>query len=115
MSNWQHSGTPKALLVESCETLKFTVVRKSTGFLRKLNNNKSMNNNTSQQATGASQTTRFFCTQISSAAGVAGELKQQHKKEPNMANKNTDPGIGKLADPEVMNKERDKEKGKSPV
>ena len=31
-----------------------------------------------------------------------------------MANKNTDPGIGKLAVPEVMNKERDKEKGKSP-
>ena len=31
-----------------------------------------------------------------------------------MANKNTDPGIGKVAVPEVMNKERDKEKGKSP-
>ena len=31
-----------------------------------------------------------------------------------MAIKNTDPGIGKLAVPEVMNKERDKEKGKSP-
>ena len=31
-----------------------------------------------------------------------------------MANKNTDPGIGKLADFGVMNKERDKEKGKSP-
>ena len=31
-----------------------------------------------------------------------------------MANKNTNPGIGELAVPEVMNKERDKEKGKSP-
>ena len=38
------------------------------------------------QASGASETTRFFCTQISPAAGAAGELKQ-HKKEPNMANK----------------------------
>ena len=62
-----------------------------------------MNNNTSQQATGASESARFFCTQISSAAGAAGELKQQHKKEPNMANKNTNPGIGKVAVPEVMN------------
>ena len=35
----------------------------------------------------------FFFT-ISPAAGAAGELKQ-HKKEPNMANKNTNPGIGK--------------------
>ena len=33
------------------------------------------------QALGASETTRFFCTQISPAAGAAGELKQ-HKKEP---------------------------------
>ena len=33
------------------------------------------------QASGASETTRFFCTQISPAAGAAGELKQ-HKKEP---------------------------------
>ena len=32
-----------------------------------------------------------------------------------MANKNTNTGIGKVAVPEVMNKERDKEKGKSPV
>ena len=39
------------------------------------------------QASGASETTRFFfCTQISPAVGAAGELKQ-HKKEPNMANK----------------------------
>ena len=36
----------------------------------------------------------FFCTRISSAAGAAGELKQ-HKKEPNMANRNTNPDIGK--------------------
>ena len=54
------------------------------------------------QASGASETTRFFCTQISPAAGAAGELKQ-HKKEPNMANKkNTTPGIGESADSEVM-------------
>ena len=39
------------------------------------------------QASGASETTRFFCTQISSAAGAAGELKQ-HRKEPHMANRN---------------------------
>jgi len=39
----------------------------------------------------------FFCTRISSAAGAAGELKQ-HKKEPNMANRNTNPGSGKNAD-----------------
>ena len=39
------------------------------------------------QALGASETTRFFCTRISSAAGAAGELKQ-HRKEPHMANRN---------------------------
>ena len=43
------------------------------------------------QASGASETTRFFCTRISSAAGAAGELKQQHKKEANMSNKNANP------------------------
>ena len=55
------------------------------------------------QASGASETTRFFfCTQISLAVGAAGELKQ-HKKEPNMANKkNTTPGIGESADFGVM-------------
>ena len=58
-----------------------------------------MNNETPQPATGASETTRFFCTRISSAAGAADELKQ-HKKEPNMANKNTNPGGGKAAVPE---------------
>ena len=42
------------------------------------------------QASGASETTRFFCTQISPAASAAGELKQ-HKKEPNMANKKKTP------------------------
>ena len=46
------------------------------------------------QALGASETTRFFCTRISSAASVAGEFKK-HRKEPNMANKeNTTLGIG---------------------
>jgi len=36
------------------------------------------------QASGASETTRLFCTQISSAASATGELKQ-HRKEPDMA------------------------------
>ena len=49
-----------------------------------------MNNNAPQQASGASETTRFFCTRISSAAGAAG-AQQQHKKEPNMASRNTNP------------------------
>ena len=54
------------------------------------------------QALGASETTRFFCTRISSAAGAAGEFKK-HRKEPNMANKeNTTLGIGKSADFGVM-------------
>ena len=43
----------------------------------------------------------FFCTRISSAASVAGELKQ-HRKEPNMANRNTNPGIGESTDSGVM-------------
>ena len=54
------------------------------GIYRNKNNDKSMNNETPQPATGASETTRFFCTRISSAASAAGELKQ-HRKEPNMA------------------------------
>jgi hypothetical protein len=54
------------------------------------------------QASGASETTRVFCTQISPAASAAGEFKQ-HKKKPNMANKkNTTPGIGESADSGVM-------------
>ena len=54
------------------------------------------------QALGASETTRFFCTQISPAAGAAGELKQ-HRKEPDMANRNTNPGIGESVDSGVIN------------
>ena len=54
------------------------------------------------QASGASETTRFFCTQISPAAGAAGELKQ-HRKEPDMANRNTNPGIGESVDSGVIN------------
>ena len=54
------------------------------------------------QASGASETTRFFYTQISSATGVAGELKQ-HRKEPDMANRNTNPGIGESVDSGVIN------------
>ena len=61
-----------------------------------------MKEHPSNQASGASDSARFFCTWISSAAGAAGVLKQ-HKKEPNMANRNTDSGIGKTALPEVMN------------
>ena len=53
------------------------------------------------QASGASETTRFFCTRISPAAGAAGELKQ-HKKEPNMANRNANLGIAESADSGVM-------------
>ena len=54
------------------------------------------------QASGASETTRFFCTRSSPAAGAAGELKQ-HRKEPNMANKNTNPVGGKTAVPADIN------------
>ena len=41
------------------------------------------------QASGASETTRFFCTRISSAAGAAGELCTTRKKEPDMGKRNT--------------------------
>ena len=54
------------------------------------------------QASGASETTRFFCTRISPAAGAADELKQ-HRKEPDMANRNTNPGIGESVDSGVIN------------
>ena len=37
------------------------------------------------QASVASETTRFFCTRISSAASVAGELCTGKRKEPDMA------------------------------
>jgi hypothetical protein len=60
-----------------------------------------MNNKTAEHNSGASDSARLFCTQISSAASVAGEFKK-HRKEPNMANKNTNPGIGKSADFGVM-------------
>ena len=52
-----------------------------------------MKEKSKNQASGASETARFFCTRISPAAGAAGELKQ-HRKEPDMANRNTNPGIG---------------------
>ena len=61
-----------------------------------------MNEQPKNQASGASETTRFFCTRISSAAGAAGELKQ-HRKEPDMANRNTNPGIGESVDSGVIN------------
>jgi hypothetical protein len=61
-----------------------------------------MNEQPKNQASGASETTRFFCTRISPAAGAAGELKQ-HRKEPDMANRNTNPGIGESVDSEVIN------------
>ena len=37
------------------------------------------------QASGASETTRFFCTRISPAAGAAGELCTTRRKEPDRA------------------------------
>ena len=43
---------------------------------------------THNQVTGASETTRFFCTRFPSAAGAVDKFKK-HRKEPNMANKNT--------------------------
>jgi hypothetical protein len=54
------------------------------------------------QASGASETARFFCTRIPPTAGAAGELKQ-HRKEPDMANRNTNPGIGESVDSGVIN------------
>ena len=61
-----------------------------------------MNNKTAEHNPDASETTHFFCTRISSAAGAAGELKQ-HRKEPDMANRNTNPGIGESVDSGVIN------------
>ena len=55
------------------------------------------------QALGASETAHlFFCTRISSAAGAAGELCTGKRKEPDMAKRNTNPGIGESADFGVM-------------
>ena len=61
-----------------------------------------MNNKTAEHNPGASETARFFCTRISPAAGAAGELKQ-HRKEPEMANRNTNPSIGESVDSGVIN------------
>ena len=60
-----------------------------------------MNNKTTEHNPGASNSARLFCTRISSAASAAGEFKK-HRKEPNMAKRNTNPGIGKSADFGVM-------------
>ena len=54
------------------------------------------------QALGASETAHLFCTRISSAASVAGELCTGKRKEPDMANRNTNPGIGESVDSGVM-------------
>ena len=54
------------------------------------------------QASGASETTRFFCTRISPAAGATGDLKQ-HRQEPDLANRNTNPGIGESVESGVIN------------
>ena len=54
------------------------------------------------QASGASETARFFCTKISPAASVVDEFKK-HRKEPNMAKRNTNPGIGESVDSGVIN------------
>ena len=44
-----------------------------------------MNNKTAEHNPGASETTRLFCTRISSAASAAGELCTTQRKEPDMA------------------------------
>ena len=61
-----------------------------------------MKNKTTEHNPGASETTRLFCTQISSAAGAAGELCTGKRKEPDLAKRNTNPGIGESVDPGVM-------------
>ena len=61
-----------------------------------------MNNKTTEHNPGASETTRFFCTRISSAASAVDKFKK-HRKEPNMANKNTNPVGGKTAVPADIN------------
>ena len=48
-----------------------------------------MKNEPPNQASGASETMRFFCTRISSAAGVAGELCTTKRKDPDMGKRNT--------------------------
>ena len=60
-----------------------------------------MNNKATEHNPGASDSARLFCTQISSATSVVDEFKK-HRKEPNMANRNTNPGIGKSVDSGVM-------------
>ena len=41
------------------------------------------------QASGASETARFFCTRFPSATGAAGELCTTKRKEPDMGKRNT--------------------------
>ena len=48
-----------------------------------------MNNKTTEHNPGASETTRFFCTHISPAAGAADELCTTKRKEPDMGKRNT--------------------------
>ena len=61
-----------------------------------------MNNKTAEHNPGASETARFFCTRLSPAAGAAGELCIGKRKEPDMAKRNTNPGIGESTDSGVM-------------
>ena len=61
-----------------------------------------MKNKTTEHNPGASETTRFFCTRISSAASAVDKFKK-HRKEPNMATKNTNPVGGKTAVPADIN------------
>ena len=61
-----------------------------------------MKNKTTEHNPGASETTRLFCTRISSAAGAAGELRTGKRKEPDMAKRNTNPGIGESVDSGVV-------------
>ena len=48
-----------------------------------------MKNKTTEHNPGASETTRFFCTRISSAASAAGELCTTKRKDPDMGKRNT--------------------------
>ena len=59
------------------------------------------------QATGASETTRFFCTRISSAAGAAGELCTTKRKEPDMGKRENE---GKKERKEAKERKEGKEK-----
>ena len=59
------------------------------------------------QASGASETTRFFCTRISSAAGVVDELCTTQRKEPDLAKRENE---GKKEKKQTKERKKGKEK-----